>query len=763
MSAITFPQGDSAAERFVHRLEEMGKRPRRSGAGWQALCPAHDDRNPSLSISTAEGKVLVTCHAGCGAEAVVSSMNLTMADLFDAPAMGRRQGAGALRNEKVANYTYLDEAGNPVSETIRHFPKRFTQRYWVEGRWEWKKPPGFTLIPFQLREALNVGDNGEPLFFCEGEADVHQLENWALAATTNPMGAGKWHDSYSRLLNRTRLAVILPDNDDPGRKHAREVAASLMRAGCRDVRILELPGLAAKGDVSDWIAAGNSRESLLTLVDQAVPVTLEVLGEHSARSIHFGAPDGHAISGTVPDKEAAVDGAVPQREQDFRDTDIGNAERLVAWHGEDLRYVRGMKSWMHWDGRTWDTDGGSEAERRAKRTVRRVLVEASKVDDPARRQAMTRWSNQSENDQRIRAMLNRASVEPGIEVKVDQLDADPWRLVALNGVVDLRTGALLPHDRAALETRVAPADYDPNAHSELWDSFLVQTLPDEGSREFLQRAAGYSLTGDTREEVLFFIHGPTRSGKSTFAEAFKATLGDYAKTADFDTFLKQRAEGGPRNDIASLVGRRMVLSLEVEDGRSLAVALVKLLTGGDTVSSRFLYKEAFDFKPVMKLWLVANHKPRANADDDAIWERMRVIPFTNTVPTERRDRGLKLRLTTDPQIRSAILTWAVRGCLAWQKEGLNPPAEVQGATAAYREECEHAAAFVEDCLVAAAGARTSAKAVRQSYEAWCEANGEHAVGPKKLAAELERHGFKKGVRISGGGRAWEGFSLRNPE
>jgi len=201
----------------------------------------------------------------------------------------------------------------------------------------------------------------------------------------------------------------------------------------------------------------------------------------------------------------------------------------------------------------------------------------------------------------------------------------------------------------------------------------------------------------------------------------------------------------------------MVLSLEVDEGRHLAEALIKNLTGGDTVSARFLYHEAFEFRPDFKLWLVANHKPRANAADDAIWRRIRLIPFEVSLAPDERDPRVKETLTTDPQARSAVFAWAVRGSLAWQLDGLNPPTEVLRATEAYRQECDHVGPFLADCFNRAPHGRVSAAELRRRYVEWCDASGERPVHQTKLAAALERHGLRTGR--DGRMRYWEGISI----
>ena len=281
--------------------------------------------------------------------------------------------------------------------------------------------------------------------------------------------------------------------------------------------------------------------------------------------------------------------------------------------------------------------------------------------------------------------------------------------------------------------------------------------------EFLQRAAGYSATGDTREEKLFLPHGPTATGKSTFLEAIKATLGEYAQTADFETFLKRRNVGGIRNDIARLDGARLVISIEVDEGKPLAEGLIKTLTGGDTVSARFLYHESFEFVPQFKLWLAANHAPQVSDTDDAIWRRIRRVPFEHTIPEKERDPKIKATLR-DPKVAGpAILAWIVQGCLKWQKEGLVVPGIVKQSTEQYRrsqnplseffnQECE----FGSDFLV-----RLSR--LRAAYVKWAEENGEDSpLQPRNFNSRLRaRECMDKPTKMNGKvERCWHGIRLK---
>lgn len=321
-------------------------------------------------------------------------------------------------------------------------------------------------------------------------------------------------------------------------------------------------------------------------------------------------------------------------------------------------------------------DDTGELIRFAKRTARTIYHDAANCGDDQERKRIVAWARASESEPRLNAMVKLAGSEQAVVVRAGELDADPYLLNCANGTIDLRTGELRPHDPADLISKIAPVAYDPEARSDRWESFLERvTGNDHDLAAFVQRLAGYTITGTTDEEVLGFVHGPGATGKTTTVESIKAALGDYASTADFETFLQRRGDAGIRNDIARLAGARMVVSVEVEDGKRLAEGLIKQLTGGDKIAARFLHREFFEFEPQFTLWLVANTRPRAHASDDALWRRIVQVPFTVVIPEPERDPELKRALRTDPAEQTAILAWLVQGCLEWQRRGLDVPSE----------------------------------------------------------------------------------------
>jgi len=454
-------------------------------------------------------------------------------------------------------------------------------------------------------------------------------------------------------------------------------------------------------------------------------------------------------------------------------TDMGNARRLVSLYGQDIRYCP-ERGWLVWDGKRWRVDAVGEMAYRAKQiadTWRRdsslmyaVAIDAG--DTPVAAAIMDRvgpiwkWAKASEALAKLKAMVETAQTEPGIPVPNAALDSNPWLLNVNNGTIDLQTITLRAHSRDDLITKLAPVNYRRGARFALWDQFLDQvTSSDVDYQEYLQRAFGYGATGSVREEVLFFLYGPGGSGKSTLVKAIEEALGDYSATADFDTFVKRPGGGTPRNDIARLDGRRMVLSIEVDEGRELAQGLVKTITGGDTVSARFLYKEFFEFHPTFKLVLVANDPPGIDPDDVAMSRRLRVLPMKNALPLANQDPMVK-RLLTDPDIAGpAILDWMVEGCRKWQAEGLGESVAVREATEEYREVQDVLGEFFEECCTVGPGLEVAVAVVYSTYQQWALTQGLFPPMSKNaLGRKLTKKGFTQG-KLPSGKRSWKGLTV----
>ena len=346
----------------------------------------------------------------------------------------------------------------------------------------------------------------------------------------------------------------------------------------------------------------------------------------------------------------------------FNNTDLGNAGRFAYQHSKNVKFCHAWNKWLIWNGKRWQIDQTAEIMRLARDTVRSIYGETERAGDEAERKAIAKHAMRSEAESKIRAMLELAKSEEGIPVLPEAFDNNSLLLNCNNGVTDLKTGELLPHKREFLMTKKVKADFDQGAKAPTWEKFLNQIMNgNENLIGFLQRAVGYSLTGNTSEQCLFLLHGSGANGKSTFLETISLLMGDYAKKTRTSTLMTRKNES-ISNDVAALCGARMVTASETNENERFDEAKIKEMTGGDTISARFMRAEFFEFVPQFKLWLCCNHKPQIKGQDTAIWRRIHLIPFNLTIPEAERDKDLPAKLKEE---LPGILRWAVIGCLNW--------------------------------------------------------------------------------------------------
>ena len=438
-------------------------------------------------------------------------------------------------------------------------------------------------------------------------------------------------------------------------------------------------------------------------------------------------------------------------------TDLGNARRLDHRHGRNLRYCWLWRKWLVWDGKRWVKDDTGEVYRLAKETVSSIYQEAAAAPNDEARKELGKHATRSEAGARIKEMVDLARSD--VPVMPDELDASPDLLNTESGTIDLRTGELREHRREDLITKIAPTTYRPDAAAPTWEAFLERVLPGEDLRAFVQRAVGYSATGDTSEQCMFINHGGGANGKSTFQEALAAALGNYAMRAPTEMLLAKRSDGVP-NDVARLKGARFVSASETEEGRRLAESRIKDLTGQDTITARFMKAEWFDFAPTHKLWLSTNHKPEIRGTDAAIWRRIRLVPWAVTIPPAEQDKKLPIALRHE---LAGILAWVVRGCLQWRRDGLQAPDEVRKATGEYRAEMDVLAGFLVECCELDTGHWEYAKDLYECYKRWCDENGERPEPQRKFGGRLGERGFQRDRGGSRGAGIWRGVRLTEGE
>lgn len=444
--------------------------------------------------------------------------------------------------------------------------------------------------------------------------------------------------------------------------------------------------------------------------------------------------------------------------EDLHYTDLGNAGRLIRSHGDNLRHVATWGSWYVYDPERglWVKDEDGEVVRRMKGVVIEEHRQALLEPDEMIRKARVMHCLKSESEPSIRHAILLAASDAKTALTHQRLDADPWRFTCANGSLNLRTGELELFAPGHLVTKGTSVRYDPDAQCPRWIQFLDEVfLGDKELIEFVQRAIGYSMTGDTREHAMFVCYGSGANGKTTLIRVLSHILGQFATTADANSFLAKKSSDGPRNDIARLVGARFVAAAEIGDGRRLDESLVKSLTGGDVVTARFLRQEFFEFVPQFKLWISTNHKPVIKGTDDGIWRRLKLVHFRASFPPEKQDRDLVARLLAEAP---GILAWAARGCLTWGAEGLSAPEALTVALKSYQAEQDVLGSWIEDCCELAPEYRTPGANLYRSFSTWCDANGERPWSNKAFTQRLEDRGLD-GKRTEKG-RHWFGIMLR---
>jgi putative DNA primase/helicase len=447
-----------------------------------------------------------------------------------------------------------------------------------------------------------------------------------------------------------------------------------------------------------------------------------------------------------------------EQRRHYTRSDLGNAERFVDMFGDRVRWCPARKTWMIYDGKRWAWDERGHVVKLAHQAARSIHSDAAAEPDPAKQREIAKFAIASQNEGRVSGMLSQT--KPYLAVGMNELDRDPWALNCANGTLDLRSGKLRPHNPADLITRLAPVEHDPTAECPRFKRFLQETLVDAEVITFVKRYSGYTLTGITRERLLAILYGFGKNGKTTLVELLRDVMGDYATNTDTETLLMKRYQG-VGNDVAALKGARFVSAAEVEQGRRLAESKVKQLTGRDTVTARFLFGEPFNFRPEFKLWLSTNNKPVIVGTDDAIWDRIRLIPFTERFDGSRQDHKLPEKLRGE---LAGVLAWMVEGCLEWQEHGLGEPETVREATDQYRAEMDTLAAFLDEECVVGADYKVLAERLYQSYAMWCDKSGERKDPKKAFVAMLEERGFKRRRETAGvnkGRYIWLGIGFRS--
>ncbi|MCL5075116.1 MAG: phage/plasmid primase, P4 family [Chloroflexi bacterium] len=684
---------------------------RKEGAEIRFLCPCHDDHNPSARWNPDKQVWFCdVCSAGGGITHL--ARHLEIADI----ASGR---------SIVATYDYQDEGGRLLYQVVRYLPKDFRQRRPDgNGGWLWNLK-GVQRVLYHL-PALRQANKNEWAFVVEGEKDADNLAKLGLLATTNVGGAKKWSQEYTKELTERRVA-ILPDNDQVGKEHAKQVAESLLDVAA-EVKVVELLDLPPGGDVSDWLARGGTKGRLLQLVE-AAPIF-----EPEAK-VH---PD---------------DDGIPQG-------DYGHAAVLSRLFKNRYRWATHRGCWMHYDGKVWRPVPEESIAKEAADTLRREYVAqlAAATDSNAIRE-LSKKVTETCTYARITGALSFLRGWEGVLTLGKEWDRGPWLLNLQNGTLDLQTCTLRPHDPAGLLTKMANAEFDPTARCDHWQQHIERFLPNPNVRRQAQRDLGVALVGATLEEALPIWYGSGANGKTTTASVLMRVLGDYANRTAPNLLVQSKYERHP-TEVADLCGLRLVFSVEVDQAKRLAEALVKDLTGGDVKKARHMREDFFSFEQTFSITLIVNHRPVVTGTDVGLWRRIKLIPWEYRIPDneKRPQEEVVSELVSEG---SSILNWLLDGLRDWQQDHHWLATEVQNASDAYRAEMDILGDFIAECCELGPRCQVPKGELYAAYAQWCERNqNERPVCKKVFTSRLEGRGIESRREGDARTRIYIGIGLR---
>lgn len=743
---------------LLARLDDVEETP----DGWLVHCPAHPDSNQSLRLAvSASGKVIMRCRAGCETKDVLKALKLTMRDLAsmtpgdvstekravsqDVPASPADVAALAVKLDRYA----ADLVAKGADGGDLALDYAFT-RFGVNGADAARLGLGFAddlgggprlVVPFRDKDGVARGFQARAL---DKEAAVRWLgpkspdgASWAKVGyfpgsagfdevlitegpgdaltaasalgfdTVGIRGAGLAAnpaviDAVADMV-KGREAVIAGDGDPAGRRFTAMLAEALVSREIR-VKVLDLPdGL----DLSDWRDRDPSR---------------------------FYAEAIRAIAEAVPVKSRTA-ALLAWDEERYSLTDLGGARYLRDYMeslGSGVRYTEEMGFFLLEDG-VWRKDERQTVRTHAQSVadlVRNLAREASNVvtrgdedegvstREKKRAARLNKYAAHVQTSRGIDSMLRELQAVQGVPARASDFDTHPDLLACRNGVVDLKTGTLLPHDPALLLTRRMEFDFDPSARAPRWEAFLDEVFPAHPDLPaYIRRLVGYGITGHTTEQCFAVLWGTGANGKSVFTDTLTEVFRELTVTTPFSTF-EDRGGGGVPNDIAALKGGRLVMAAEGEQGKPMSEAILKRVTGRDLISARFMRKEFFEFRPTFLLMLATNFKPSFKGQDEGLWRRVKLIPWERYFKPEERDHRLGDTLLKEAP---GIFAWAVRGAREWYAQGLQDPSIIKSSTKEYRETSDALAGFLPGAFVfdETAG-RVVGKTLFDAYLAWAD-------------------------------------------
>lgn len=699
---------------------------------WEAHCPAHDDRKESLSVSVGDnGSIVLYCHAGCETSAILEHMGLTFADLYpdenkaDYPCYKPNRGKEISSNNKeksgsrfdfnniVATYHYRNG-----TRKLRDSNKNFMWQH-LEGN-TWKSKRGNA-----PRVLYTAGSPQDILFIVEGEKDCNtmaELGFWAASSENGAGKRGKWYPEYNHEVESLSV-VIIPDNDDIGRAFAEQIANEIL-SYAKSVKLLDLrmawSDISKHQDVSDMVEALGQEEAARRINDLEKAGTLYKPGKRSMSAI--------------------LKSLHPESNSRYRWSDIGNGNLFADVYKDVARYCSDRGLWYVFTGKRWEPDSkdGVRTMQLCKKLADALMIYAITIGDEKYSENVRNWQSRNKRCTILKDAQDCYPVSGG------DFDKDIFLLNCKNGTLDLQSFRFRPHDPADLISKIANVYYNPEATCNRWNDFINEIMEaDKDKAKYLKRALGYTLTGDTKEECFFILYGATsRNGKGTLMESFKNIMGDYGRAASPESITqKDKADSSrPSEDIARLSGARFVNISEPDKSMVLSSALIKTLTGNDTIRARYLHENSFEFKPQFKLFINTNHLPRVTDPTVFDSDRIKVVTFTKHFEEDERDKNLK-RLFSKKEYASAILNWCIEGLKDYQQNGLSVPASVREDTKQYAIDSDDIARFIDDELISDYREEVRTSDAYERYKEWCGQNGFYQKSIKTFSQDLKQRGI----------------------
>lgn len=706
----------------------------------QGFCPCHDDKNASLSITMGRKCTLLYCHAGCRKEDIVQAAGLQMQDLFyDVEPRSPNWKAYVEAREKrriEAVYNYVSINGAYAFTKIRCEGKKIIYGKLQNDRFTYGLGhdvgrKSYKAIYGSLQAINKAITENRPIFIPEGEKDADTLIKQGYTAFTYG-GVNDWQSDFTTLVQGADV-YILADNDEAGKRVAETIQNDIKAVAKSSKIIVPMPDT-PKADISDYFAAGHSKQEFEQMLQQEQNTVKEAVRECTA------------VHSTTIEPQKRQDSRLEQVLKDlhaerYETSDKGFGRLFADVFKDKHRYNPSRKDFMRYDGKRWVDDIEGLSARASAKVLSDALVRyAVNVDTEGKYlKAVATLCN-------IRNRNNMLQDSKDVYFfSNEQLDVNDYLLNVQNGTLDLSGNepVFLSHSPDMLLSKICNAEYDPAADCREWKKFLMEIMQDDKEKIlYLQKIAGLSLTGCTQEETCFILYGSTtRNGKSTFCETLIYLLGDYALTMKPESLaVKQNLDSRQASgDIARLAGCRFCNASEPPKRMLFDTALLKSLLGRDSITARHLHQREFSFIPKFKLVINTNYLPTITDDTVFSSGRINVISFDRHFEPQEQDKDLKNRLR-DKQELSGILNWCIEGLQLYRKEGLKPPAAVQTATDTYRTDSDKIGNFINECLTKT-DKNSKAKDIYEVYSKWCEENGFGVENKSNFFAELKTKGL----------------------